>query len=63
MNERQPGSARDTVVTVEDRSEDEVITNYIVFSQYFGNMAHTHEIGNFSVVLKKIGKKYMQFYI
>ena len=31
----------------------------IVFSQYFGNMTHTHEIGNFSGVFLKIGKKYM----
>ena len=38
MNEQQPGSARDAVVTV-DRSEDEVITNYrSFFPQYFGRI-------------------------
>jgi hypothetical protein len=29
------------------------------FFQDFGNMTHTHDIGNFSVVLLKIGKKCM----
>jgi hypothetical protein len=32
---------------------------YMVFSQDFGNMTHTHGIGNFSDVLLKIGKNLM----
>ena len=29
------------------------------FTQYFGNMAHTHDIGNFSSVLIKIDEQFM----
>ena len=32
---------------------------HVFFSQYFGNMTHIYEIGNFSGVLLKIGEKFM----
>jgi hypothetical protein len=45
------------LISVKVLKIQEISTFTRVFFQDFGNMTHTHGIGNFSDVLLKIGKK------